>query len=120
PPQHAERYGGPSPRARSVAHGAPQGNCRARARQRGVELPLVISDHADWQELIDTIRDVSPEALWVTHGSEDALVHYAKGLGIDARPLSLVGYGDDDAEVVGAEVAAGDDRGNDPETEGAA
>ncbi|MEM1140334.1 MAG: ligase-associated DNA damage response exonuclease [Pseudomonadota bacterium] len=93
---------------------------RARARQRGVELPLVISDHADWQELIDTIRDVSPEALWVTHGSEDALVHYAKGLGIDARPLSLVGYGDDDAEIVGAEVAAGDDRGNDPETEGAA
>src|SRR5262249_37728228 len=24
---------------------------RARARQRGVELPLIISDHADWDEL---------------------------------------------------------------------
>jgi putative mRNA 3-end processing factor len=30
---------------------------RARARQRGVELPLVISDHADWDELAETIRD---------------------------------------------------------------
>ena len=28
---------------------------RARARQRGVELPLVISDHADWDGLIATI-----------------------------------------------------------------
>ena len=31
---------------------------RARARQRGVELPLVISDHADWRELTrDYCRD---------------------------------------------------------------
>ena len=28
---------------------------RARARQRGVELPLVISDHADWDGLTATI-----------------------------------------------------------------
>src|SRR5690606_18741402 len=27
---------------------------RARARQRGVELPLVLSDHADWPELTAT------------------------------------------------------------------
>ena len=33
---------------------------RQRARQRGVELPLVISDHCDWDEICDTIREVSP------------------------------------------------------------
>ena len=29
---------------------------RARARQRQVELPLVISDHADWDELTQTLN----------------------------------------------------------------
>ena len=51
---------------------------RARAKQRRVELPLTISDHADWPQLIETIREVDPEQLWVTHGREDALVHHAK------------------------------------------
>lgn len=70
---------------------------RARARQRGVELPLVVSDHADWDELRATVRETGCAHLWVTHGEEDALVHWATGEGLDARPLRLVGYGDDEA-----------------------
>ncbi len=69
---------------------------RARARQRGVELPLIISDHADWDELLETVDDVGPEELWVTHGREDALCHAATVKGLTARPLSLVGYGEED------------------------
>jgi putative mRNA 3-end processing factor len=68
---------------------------RARARQRGVELPLVISDHADWDELIDTVRTVSPGEVWVTHGREEALVRWCELEGIRARPLNLVGYEDE-------------------------
>ena len=30
--------------------------------------------------------------LWVTHGREDALVHYARSQGIEAEALSLVGF----------------------------
>jgi putative mRNA 3-end processing factor len=52
---------------------------RARARQRGVELPLVISDHADWDELTRTFDDVGAPEIWVTHGREEALIHYATG-----------------------------------------
>ena len=33
---------------------------RQRARQRNVELPLIISDHADWDELTTTIASSSP------------------------------------------------------------
>jgi putative mRNA 3-end processing factor len=51
---------------------------RARARQRGVELPLVISDHADWDELAETIRTVAPGEVWVTHGREEALVRWCE------------------------------------------
>ncbi len=69
---------------------------RQRARQRGVELPLILSDHADWDELTATIEAVEAEEIWVTHGREDALVHYAETRGIKARALSLVGYEDED------------------------
>ncbi len=68
---------------------------RARARQRGVELPLILSDHADWDELTDTVRDIQPQELWITHGREDALTRWAELEGVKARPLSLVGYEDE-------------------------
>jgi putative mRNA 3-end processing factor len=69
---------------------------RARARQRGVELPLVISDHADWDGLCATIAATGASEIWVTHGQEDALVHWSRQRGLKARPLDIVGYGDED------------------------
>ncbi|WP_078710068.1 ligase-associated DNA damage response exonuclease [Consotaella salsifontis] len=68
---------------------------RQRARQRGVELPLVISDHSDWDELTETISDLKPDEVWVTHGREEALVRWCQLEGIAARPLHLVGYEDE-------------------------
>ena len=70
---------------------------RGRARQRGVELPLVVSDHADWPELIQTIGETKAEQIWVTHGRDDALVHYLATQGVKARALALVGR-DEEAE----------------------
>ncbi len=64
---------------------------RARARQGGVELPLVISDHADWPELLQTAREVQAPEIWITHGREDALIHALSGMGIRGRALHLVG-----------------------------
>ena len=69
---------------------------RARAKQRGVELPLVISDHAAWGELTSTIDEIRPGALWITHGREEALARWAELHGVPARALALVGYEDDD------------------------
>jgi putative mRNA 3-end processing factor len=69
---------------------------RARARQRGVELPLVISDHADWDGLTATIEATGAGEVWVTHGQEDALVHWCTTKGLAAQPLDLVGYGEED------------------------
>jgi len=69
---------------------------RQRARQRNVELPLVISDHADWDELTATIREVAPKEVWITHGREEALKHWCMTHQIKARELNLVGYEDED------------------------
>lgn len=68
---------------------------RARARQKGVELPLIVSDHADWDDLCATIREVGAPEIWVTHGQEDALVRWCQLNGIRAKPLRLAGYGDE-------------------------
>ena len=68
---------------------------RGRARQRGVELPLIISDHADWGELIQTIEDTQAEEVWVTHGREEALVRQLELMGRRGRALALVGREDE-------------------------
>ena len=68
---------------------------RARARQRGAELPLVVSDHADWPELLETIRDAGAGEIWVTHGREDALLHQISAMGLKGRALALVGFEDE-------------------------
>ncbi|MEO1204916.1 MAG: ligase-associated DNA damage response exonuclease [Pseudomonadota bacterium] len=70
---------------------------RGRARQRGVELPLIVSDHVDWPELIRTIDETAAGEVWVTHGREDALVHHLRKSGRPARALALVGR-DEEAE----------------------
>jgi putative mRNA 3-end processing factor len=69
---------------------------RARARQRGVELPLIISDHADWDELTATVDEIRPGELWITHGREEALARWSELQGIPARALALVGYEEED------------------------
>ena len=87
---------------------------RQRARAKGVELPLVISDHSDWDELNQTLDEVAAPEVWVTHGREEALIHEAAKRGIRGRALRLVGYGDEEEEEdaappVAAPVAAAPD-----------
>ena len=69
---------------------------RARARQRGVELPLVISDHADWTELTATIAELGP-VRGLGHprarGGAGPLVRAARAAGAAAAPGRLRGRG---------------------------
>jgi len=69
---------------------------KQRAKQARVELPLVISDHADWDELCRTMLEVEAPEIWVTHGNEEALIRQASLYGLKARALSLVGFEGDE------------------------
>lgn len=73
---------------------------KQRARQSGVELPLVISDHADWNELRQTITETRAGKVWVTHGREDALVYHCRQQGLEAEPLNIQAFeeGEDGGE----------------------
>jgi len=71
---------------------------RVRAKQSGVELPLILSDHADWDELTATIAEIAPAEVWVTHGREEALVRWCTLNGFAAKPLHMVGYEENEGE----------------------
>jgi putative mRNA 3-end processing factor len=79
---------------------------RARARQQRVALPLVISDHADWAGLTATIAATGAGEVWVTHGQEDALVHWCATRGLKARPLYIVDYGEEEDAAPSAAAEA--------------
>lgn len=44
--------------------------------QRTNQIQLYLSDHADWKAILQTINEVSPTAVWTTHGSGDELKSY--------------------------------------------
>ncbi|MBV8802409.1 MAG: ligase-associated DNA damage response exonuclease [Gammaproteobacteria bacterium] len=69
---------------------------RFRAKQLGIELPLIISDHADWNELLQTIHEVKAPEIWITHGNEEALLYYTVKNGLKAKALSFLHYEDED------------------------
>jgi putative mRNA 3-end processing factor len=69
---------------------------KARARQRHVELPLVVSDHADWDELVLTVGELKPEEFWITHGNEEALLRWAQLNNVAATALEIAGYEDEE------------------------
>jgi putative mRNA 3-end processing factor len=68
---------------------------RGNRRRRGYDRGFVVSDHADWPALIDTIVATGATRVLPTHGNTDALVPYLRERGIDAEPLRTE-YGGDD------------------------
>lgn len=81
---------------------------RQRAKSRGVELPLIVSDHADWDDLLATIAEVGAPEVWVTHGRDDALVHALGLRGVRGRALHLIGRGDEDEDPADGVATVGE------------
>ena len=71
---------------------------RARARQKRAELGLVVSDHADWNDLIRTCRETEAKMVWITHGRVEALEYALKQEGINAKGLHLIGHDEEVGE----------------------
>lgn len=71
---------------------------RARARQRRAEMALIVSDHADWADLIRTCEETGAKDVWITHGRVEALEHALKQRGIRAKALNLIGRDEEDAQ----------------------
>ncbi len=59
---------------------------RGARRRRAIDRGFVLSDHADWEGLIDSIKATSCEKVIATHGYTDIFSRYLREeLGYDAR-----------------------------------
>lgn len=70
---------------------------RGRRRWQSVDTGFVLSDHADWDGLLATIRESGARRVGVTHGSSEALARYVReemGLESFVVPTRYVGEGD--------------------------
>ena len=62
---------------------------RGARRRRGDQRGFVLSDHADWQGLIDTVRQSGARQIYVTHGQDELFARYLREQeGLAAEPLS--------------------------------
>ncbi len=84
-------------RFRNAQQGFASGWMRVRGnrRRRNMDRGFVISDHADWPDLMDTIRQTGASRVIVTHGDTHALVRALNEEGIAAETLTTQ-FGEDD------------------------
>ncbi len=61
---------------------------RGARRRRGYERGFVLSDHADWDGLLRTVRESGARQIYLTHGQSDVLARYLREEeGLQADPL---------------------------------
>lgn len=72
---------------------------RGARRRRGYERGFVLSDHADWQGLIQTVLQTGAKTVYVTHGQSDVLSRYLTEVhDLNALPLRTLFEGEGDIE----------------------
>lgn len=71
---------------------------RGNRRRRGYDRGFVISDHADWSALVQTVQDCGAKRVLATHGKTDVLVRYLREQGIAAETLAIDAFGSTDGD----------------------
>lgn len=70
---------------------------RGARRRRGYERGFVLSDHADWPGLMQTVQDTGAKRVYVTHGQSDVVSRYLQeSLNLEAMPLKTLFEGEGD------------------------
>jgi putative mRNA 3-end processing factor len=88
---------------------------RGARRRRGYERGFVMSDHADWSGLIQSVKQSEARQVYVTHGNSHGLARYLREVeGISAEPLGGDVQGERDD---GLEPAEPETHANQPQTQ---
>jgi putative mRNA 3-end processing factor len=67
---------------------------RGVRRQRAYDRGFVISDHADWPALLDTIRETGASRVLATHGHAEPLARYLGTQGLEAGVIRTAWEGE--------------------------
>lgn len=71
---------------------------RGAQRQRNVDRALVLSDHADWPALLQTVREVGASRVLATHGHAEPFARYLASQGIESGVIRTAWEGEAAAE----------------------
>jgi putative mRNA 3-end processing factor len=69
---------------------------RGPRRRQSVDRGFVLSDHADWPALVDTVAATGAEHVLVTHGNTEPLVRWLCEQGLDAVTVPTAWEGETD------------------------
>jgi putative mRNA 3-end processing factor len=86
---------------------------RGTRRRRGADRGFVLSDHADWDELNQTVRETGAQKIFVTHGYSEIFAQWLNTQGIEAHEVKTRFEGElgEMAEAgVGAAATGGEER----------
>ena len=68
---------------------------RGNVRRRNVDAGFVLSDHADWQDLLKTVNETGAEKVYVTHGFQESFSRYLNESGIDTEEIKTAFKGEE-------------------------
>ena len=72
---------------------------RGNARRRNVDAGFALSDHADWNGLLQSVKATGAEKVFVTHGFQSAFSRYLNEEGIAIAAEVKTEYGNEDEEA---------------------
>jgi putative mRNA 3-end processing factor len=84
---------------------------RGVRRQRGFDRGFVLSDHADWPALLETIAETGASRVIATHGHPEPLAHYLRDRGLESGVMRTAWEGEAGSED---HPTAQSPRGGDP------
>lgn len=89
-------------RAEAICSGWMQ--VRGARRWRAADAGFAISDHADWDNLIDTVKATGAERVYVTHGQTATFAKYLNEIGIQAREVSTEFGDEEEPELIAQSI----------------
>ncbi|MFN4083682.1 MAG: MBL fold metallo-hydrolase RNA specificity domain-containing protein [Bacteroidia bacterium] len=60
---------------------------KGNVKRSKTDAAFVLSDHADWNGLLDSIKATNAKKVFVTHGFQAQLVRYLNSLGVEAHEV---------------------------------
>ncbi|WP_136442671.1 ligase-associated DNA damage response exonuclease [Pacificoceanicola onchidii] len=75
---------------------------RGVRRRRSTDRGFVVSDHADWDGLLEAIKSTMAENIYPTHGYTDIFARYLNEIGYTARVVPTEFGGDEDDQETAA------------------
>ncbi len=85
----------------STAHVSGWMRIRGMRRRQATDRGFVLSDHADWPGLTQTIAATGAERVWATHGYAAVLARWCAEQGLEAQALDTR-FGEEEAPPAGA------------------